>query len=201
LFGGKKIHLAVYTPVENMRQYDCLPINFSLPQSVAAAFGSLKPTPPDFVNSQKLTTSFAKTLTFFGKIITLYIDHLCNRPTMEKGKSNKKGEMVPGTLDMLILKTLERNREPMHGYGIALYLRRTTNDVLQVEEGSLYPALQRLTINGWVDSEWAMSEKNHRARFYRLTPAGRKQLRQEVADFDRMLEAILLAPQPAGGGA
>jgi transcriptional regulator len=120
---------------------------------------------------------------------------------MENDRSRKKGEMVPGTLEMLILKTLERNREPMHGYGIALYLRRTTNDVLQVGEESLHPALQRLAVNGWVDSEWAMSEKNHRARFYKLTPAGRKQLKQQVADFDRMLEAILPAPQPAGGGA
>jgi transcriptional regulator len=115
---------------------------------------------------------------------------------MEKDNSRKKAEMVPGTLEMLILKTLERNREPMHGYGISLYLRRTTNDVLQVEEGSLYPALQRLAIKGWVEAEWAMSEKNHRARFYKLTPAGRKQLNQEVADFDRMLEAILLVIMP-----
>jgi DNA-binding PadR family transcriptional regulator len=84
---------------------------------------------------------------------------------MEKDNSRKKAEMVPGTLEMLILKTLERNREPMHDYGISLYLRRTTNDVLQVEEGSLYPALQRLAIKGWVEAEWAMSEKNHRARF------------------------------------
>jgi transcriptional regulator len=118
---------------------------------------------------------------------------------MEKDKTRKKAEMVPGTLDMLILKTLERNRGPMHGYGIARYLRQTTNDVLQVEEGSLYPALQRLAIKGWVNAEWGQSEKNHRARFYTLTPAGRKQLRQEVADFERMLEAILLVMQPAGG--
>ena len=120
---------------------------------------------------------------------------------MEKDKSHKKAEMVPGTLDMLILKTLVRSQEPMHGYGIAQYLRRTTNDVLQVEEGSLYPALQRLAINGWVEAEWGISEKNHRARFYKLTPVGRKQLRQEVADFDRMLEVIMLVMRPAGGGA
>ena len=120
---------------------------------------------------------------------------------MDKDKSRKKAEMVPGTLDMLILKTLERNREPIHGYGIAQYLRRTTNDVLKVEEGSLYPALQRLAINGWVDAEWGQSEKNHRARFYKLTPSGRKQLRQEVADFDRMLGAILLVMKPMGGSA
>jgi PadR family transcriptional regulator, regulatory protein PadR len=115
---------------------------------------------------------------------------------MEKDKTQKKTEMVPGTLDMLILKTLERNREPMHGYGIAQYLRRTTEDVLRVEEGSLYPALQRLAIKGWLKAEWGQSEKNHRARFYRLTTAGRKQLRQEVADFERLLEAILRVVQP-----
>jgi len=118
---------------------------------------------------------------------------------MEKDKMRKKAEMVPGTLEMLILKTLERNREPMHGYGVAQYLRRTTSDVLQVEEGSLYPALQRLAINGWVKAEWGQSEKNHRARFYKLTPAGRRRLKQEVADFERVLEAILRVVQPAGG--
>src|SRR5262245_12860365 len=143
--------------------------------------------------------ALAKALTFPGRIITLYIDYLCNRLTMEKGKTRKKAEMVPGTLEMLILKTLERNREPMHGYGVAQYLRRTTSDVLQVEEGSLYPALQRLAINGWVKAEWGQSEKNHRARFYKLTPAGRKRLKQEVADFERVLEAILRVVQPAGG--
>ena len=116
---------------------------------------------------------------------------------MENEKTHKKAEMVPGTLDILILMTLERNREPMHGYGIAKYLRRTTDDVLQVEEGSLYPALQRLAVKGWLKAEWGQSEKNHRARFYKLTPAGRKQLKQEVADFERVLEAILRVVQPA----
>jgi PadR family transcriptional regulator, regulatory protein PadR len=116
---------------------------------------------------------------------------------MEKDKTRKKTEMVPGTLDMLILKTLERNREPMHGYGIAQYLRRTTKDVLQVEEGSLYPALQRLAIKGWVKAEWGQSQNNRRARLYQLTPAGRKQLKREVAACSRVLEAILRVVQPA----
>jgi len=107
--------------------------------------------------------TLANTLTFPGRIITLCIDHLCNRLTMGKDKTPKKAEMAPGTLDMLIPKTLERNGEPMHGYGIAQYLRQTTNGVLQVEEGSLYPALQCLSINGWVKAEWGQSEKNHRA--------------------------------------
>jgi transcriptional regulator len=116
---------------------------------------------------------------------------------MEQGESRKKTELVPGTLEMLILKTLELNRAPMHGYGIARYLRHTTGGVLRVEEGSLYPALQRLALKGWVRSEWKQSEKNHQARFYRLTPAGRKRLRLEIADFDRVLGAILMVVRPA----
>lgn len=138
-------------------------------------------------------------LTFPERIGYLCIDYLYHRLSMEQDRTLRKTQMVPGTLDMLILKTLERNREPMHGYGITQYLRRTTDDVLQVEEGSLYPALQRLAINGWVKTEWGQSEKNHRARFYRLTPAGRKQLKQEVADFERVLGAILRVVQSEGG--
>jgi transcriptional regulator len=113
------------------------------------------------------------------------------------GSDAKKTELVPGTLDMLILKTLERNAEPMHGYGVARYIKQISGDVLQVEEGSLYPALQRLAIKGWVKAEWGQSENNRRARLYKLTPAGRKQLKQEVADFERVLEAILRVVQSA----
>jgi transcriptional regulator len=113
------------------------------------------------------------------------------------GSDAKKTELVPGTLDMLILKTLERNDEPMHGYGVARYIKQISNDVLQVEEGSLYPALQRLALKGWVKSEWGPSENNRRARYYKLTPTGRKQLKREVADFERVLEAILRVVQPA----
>jgi len=105
--------------------------------------------------------------------------------------NKKKAEMLPGTLDMLILKTLERGAQPMHGYGIAQSIKQVSNDVLQVEEGSLYPALQRLAIKGWVTAEWGVSDKNHRARFYKLTPAGRRQLRLEVADFEAVLEGIM----------
>jgi len=113
------------------------------------------------------------------------------------GMDAKKTELVPGTLEMLILKTIERNAEPMHGYGIARYIKQISHNVLQVEEGSLYPALQRLALKGWVKAEWGQSENNRRARLYKLTPAGRKQLRQEVADFERVLEAILRVVQPA----
>jgi transcriptional regulator len=111
--------------------------------------------------------------------------------------SPPKAELLPGTLEMLILKALARSGAPMHGYGISAYLRQTSGDVLKIEEGSLYPALQRLTIKGWVKPAWGQSENNRRARFYRLTPAGRKQLRQEEADFERLLEAILRVMQPA----
>jgi PadR family transcriptional regulator PadR len=116
---------------------------------------------------------------------------------MRKENNPQKAEMLPGTLEMLILKTLERNAQPMHGYGIALYLKQISQDVLKVEEGSLYPALQRLAIKGWVKAEWGQSDNNRRARFYKLTPSGRKQLKQEEADFERILEAILRVMQPA----
>jgi PadR family transcriptional regulator PadR len=116
---------------------------------------------------------------------------------MRKENNPQKAEMLPGTLEMLILKSLERNAQPMHGYGIALYLKQISQDVLKVEEGSLYPALQRLAIKGWVKAEWGQSDNNRRARFYKLTPAGRKQLKQEEADFERILEAILRVMQPA----
>ncbi len=103
-------------------------------------------------------------------------------------KRTSKAEMVPGTLDMLILKTLER--QPLHGYGIAQRIQQLSDDVLRVEEGSLYPALQRMLIKGWVAAEWQQSENNRRARYYRLTRAGRKQLGTELSDFGRVVEAI-----------
>src|SRR5215216_1337706 len=103
------------------------------------------------------------------------------RGSMLKGESRKKTEMLPGTLELLILKTLERHGEALHGYGIAQHIKRVSEDVLQVEEGSLYPALQRLAIKGLVKAEWGISDNNRRARLYRLTAAGRKHLAQEVA--------------------
>jgi PadR family transcriptional regulator, regulatory protein PadR len=100
----------------------------------------------------------------------------------------QRPELLPGTLDMLILKTLTRG--PMHGYGIALSIKRISDDVLTVEEGSLYPALQRLLLQGWVKAEWRKTETNRRARYYTLTPAGRKQLGLEVSQFEEMIAAI-----------
>ena len=99
-----------------------------------------------------------------------------------------KPELLPGTLDMLILKTLSRSA--MHGYGIALSIKRISDDVLTVEEGSLYPALQRLFLQGWVKAEWKKTETNRRARFYTLTAAGRRQLGVELTQFEQMMTAI-----------
>jgi len=106
-----------------------------------------------------------------------------------------KDELLPGTLEMLILRTLARGSA--HGYAIARHIQQTSRDVLQVEEGSLYPALQRLLVKGWVTAEWGTSETNRRARYYRLTPAGRKQLGQEVASFERLVQAIALVLEDA----
>ncbi|PYR45072.1 MAG: PadR family transcriptional regulator [Acidobacteria bacterium] len=97
-------------------------------------------------------------------------------------------ELLPGTLDLLILKTLVAGR--MHGYGIAQRLKDVSEDVLQVGESSLYPALQRLLLRGWVRAEWGASENNRRARYYTLTAAGRKQLAVERQEFDRLILAI-----------
>ena len=107
-------------------------------------------------------------------------------------------DLLPGTLDMLILKTLTRGA--LHGYGIAQSIKRLSDDVLTVEEGSLYPALQRLLLQGWVKAEWRMTETKRRARFYTLTVAGRKQLQSELSQFEQMIAAIgrvLSGPQEA----
>jgi transcriptional regulator len=97
---------------------------------------------------------------------------------------------------MLILRSLAR-LGPMHGYGIAQHIQQMSEDVLQVEEGSLYPALQRMLIKGWVAAEWKQSENNRRARYYRLTPLGRKQMAREVGEFERVMAAILRVIEPA----
>ncbi len=100
----------------------------------------------------------------------------------------KKPELLPGTLDLLILNTLAR--APLHGYGIAQAIKRASDEVLTVEEGSLYPALQRLLLQGWVKAEWKMTETNRRARYYTLTAAGRKQLGLELSRYEQMIAAI-----------
>jgi PadR family transcriptional regulator PadR len=97
-------------------------------------------------------------------------------------------DLLPGTLDLLILRALRAGAK--HGYGIAEHIRASSDDVLQVGESSLYPALQRLLLNGWVKAEWGTSDNNRKARFYTLTAAGKKRLTIEVEEFDRMIVAI-----------
>lgn len=104
-------------------------------------------------------------------------------------ESAERDEIPPGTLYMLILKTLARHGE-MHGYEIANAIEQVSEDVLQVEEGSLYPALQRMLLKGWVTAEWGVTAGNRRARYYRLTAAGRKQLHAEMAQYQRVSGAI-----------
>ena len=100
-----------------------------------------------------------------------------------------RDEIPPGTLYLLILKTLARSGE-LHGYEIANSIQRLSEDVLQVEEGSLYPALQRMLIKGWVTAKWGTTAGNRRARYYQLTASGRKQLAVETSQFDRVISAI-----------
>ena len=99
-------------------------------------------------------------------------------------------DLFPGALEMMILESLRR--QPAHGYALVQHIQQRSNNLLQVEEGSLYPALQRLLVNGWVKAEWGMTDNNRRARFYKLTPAGRKQLETESAAFNKMIRAIQL---------
>ena len=102
------------------------------------------------------------------------------------GPANR--DLFPGSLEMMILQTLRR--QPMHGYALAETIRRTSHDLLQVEEGSLYPALLRMLKAGWVSSEWGVSARNRRVRIYQISSAGRKQLAREVSAFERMLEGF-----------
>jgi transcriptional regulator len=104
------------------------------------------------------------------------------------GRTTEPPDLLRGTLDLLILRVL--SREPAHGYGVAQRIKVLSSDVLQVGESSLYPALQRLLLNGDVEAEWGASENNRRARYYSLTRAGRKRLATERADFDQMVAAI-----------
>jgi transcriptional regulator len=106
-----------------------------------------------------------------------------------------KDEMFHGTLDMLVLKTLSRGK--MHGYEIANSIQQTSDDALRVEEGSLYPSLYRMERRGWIKSEWGLSENNRKARYYRLTRMGQKQLESEKDSWARLTEAISKVMQTA----
>lgn len=105
-------------------------------------------------------------------------------------KDPKSPELLQGTLDMLVLKSLQH--EPMHGFGISVRIRQMSDEVLQVEQGSLYPALYRLEDQGWIKSAWGISDNNRKAKFYSLTATGKKQLNAETANWERMSAAINL---------
>ena len=104
-------------------------------------------------------------------------------------------DLFPGALEMMVLQTLRL--QPMHGYALAQRIKQTSKELLQIEEGSLYPALQRMLKQGWVKADWGLSATNRRVRVYRITPAGVKHLQGEIASFERMLEGIALVLAPA----
>ena len=110
-------------------------------------------------------------------------------------KTTEQRDLFPGALEMMILQTLKR--KPMHGYALAQHIKQTSNDLLQIEEGSLYPALQRMLKEGWVKAAWGVSATNRRVRIYHLTPAGRKHVEQQVSSFERMFEGISRVLSPA----
>ena len=106
-----------------------------------------------------------------------------------------KRELLPGTLDMLVLRTLAV--QSLHGYGIAQHIQRLSRDVLRIEEGSLYPALQRMRQKGWIKAQWGQTPNNQRARYYTITPAGRRQLGEQEAGFAELMDAIARVMRPA----
>jgi PadR family transcriptional regulator, regulatory protein PadR len=114
---------------------------------------------------------------------------------MAKTPEDKRLELLQGTLDMLILRTLQWG--PRHGHGIGLAIRAGSEDVLHVDHGSLYPALHRLQEEGWITADWRLTENNQRAKYYRLTPAGKKQLAAERSRWERLVAAIAGVMRPA----
>jgi PadR family transcriptional regulator PadR len=103
-------------------------------------------------------------------------------------------DLFPGALEMMVLQTLRKG--PQHGYALAQSIKATSDDLLQIEEGSLYPALQRMLKAGWVNAEWRLSVRNRKVRMYKITPAGRRQLGREVSSFERMLDGIRRVMRP-----
>jgi transcriptional regulator len=110
-------------------------------------------------------------------------------------KPHDQRDLFPGALEMMILQTLKR--KPLHGYALAQHIKQTSDELLQVEEGSLYPALQRMLKAGWLKAEWGISSTNRRVRNYQLTPTGRKHVESEVSRFERMLKGITRVLAPA----
>ncbi len=110
-------------------------------------------------------------------------------------KQSDQRDLFPGALEMMVLQTLRLG--PLHGYALAQYIKETSGDLLQIEEGSLYPALQRMLKAGWLAAEWGVSARNRRVRIYKVTAAGRKQLERETSAFERMLEGITRVMKPS----
>ena len=113
---------------------------------------------------------------------------------MASSKKTEQRDLFRGALEMMVLRSVLR--EPMHGYALVQHIKQRSNELLQIEEGSLYPALQRLLREGLLDAKWEISASNRRVRTYRITPAGRKYLEREVSSFERMLEGITLVLSP-----
>jgi PadR family transcriptional regulator PadR len=109
--------------------------------------------------------------------------------------ASSQRDLFPGALEMMILQTLRR--APLHGYALAQEIKSSSNDLLQIEEGSLYPALQRMLKAGWVNAEWGVSATNRKVRVFRITPGGRRQLERQISSFDRMLQGITRVMRPA----
>jgi PadR family transcriptional regulator PadR len=109
--------------------------------------------------------------------------------------NDERRDLFPGALEMMVLQTLRRG--PLHGYAVAQHIRETSDELLQIEEGTLYPALQRLLRQEWVEAEWGLSARNRKVRIYRITPAGRKQLQRELSSFERMLSGISRVLRPS----
>jgi transcriptional regulator len=109
--------------------------------------------------------------------------------------SNERRDLFPGALEIMVLQVLRSG--PLHGYALAQHIRQSSADLLQIEEGTLYPALQRLLRDGWVEAEWGVSARNRKVRVYRITAAGRRQLQRELSSFERMLAGITRVLRPA----
>ena len=109
-------------------------------------------------------------------------------------ENDQSRDLFPGALEMMVLQTLRH--AAMHGYALAQVIKRNSGDLLEIEEGSLYPALQRMPKAGWLTAEWGLSDRNRRVRLYKITATGRKQLEQKVSSFDRMLEGIARVMRP-----
>jgi PadR family transcriptional regulator PadR len=128
-------------------------------------------------------------------VILVYSRHSIEEQCAGAMKISPQRDLFPGALEMMVLQTLRRG--PLHGYALAQVIMRNSGDLLAIEEGSLYPALQRMLKAGWLAAEWGLSARNRRVRIYKTTSAGRKQLEGQVSSFDRMLEGIARVMQPA----